>query len=96
VASIGAKQAYLDGELCGVGPDGITSFSIVQLASDSGNAAASHVAAAPICGHDRVRAVIDRLLKNQNQLENRKNLRSSSPHPGPGQTSGEPRRNFAV
>ena len=39
VASIGAKQAYLDGELCGVGPDGITSFSIVQLASDSGNAA---------------------------------------------------------
>jgi DNA ligase D-like protein (predicted ligase) len=40
VASIGAKQAYLDGELCGVGPDGITSFSIVQLASDSGNAAA--------------------------------------------------------
>jgi bifunctional non-homologous end joining protein LigD len=40
VASIGARQAYLDGELCGVGPDGITSFSIVQLASDSGNAAA--------------------------------------------------------
>jgi bifunctional non-homologous end joining protein LigD len=40
VASIGAKQAYLDGELCGVGPDGITSFSIIQLASDSGNAAA--------------------------------------------------------
>jgi ATP-dependent DNA ligase len=30
----------LDGELCGVSPDGITSFSIVQLASDSGNAAA--------------------------------------------------------
>src|SRR5215831_20272169 len=27
VASIGAEQAYLDGELCGVGPDGITSFS---------------------------------------------------------------------
>jgi bifunctional non-homologous end joining protein LigD len=25
VASIGARQAYLDGELCGVGPDGITS-----------------------------------------------------------------------
>jgi bifunctional non-homologous end joining protein LigD len=40
VASLGARQAYLDGELCGVGPDGITSFSIVQLASDSGNAAA--------------------------------------------------------
>jgi hypothetical protein len=35
------REEYLDGELCGVGPDGITSFSIVQLASDSGNAAAS-------------------------------------------------------
>jgi hypothetical protein len=41
-------------------------------------------------------SVIDRLPKNQNPLENRNNLRSSSPHPGPGQTSGEPRRNFAV
>src|SRR5690348_16993262 len=40
VASIGATQAYLDGELCGVGPDGVTSFSMIQLASDSGNAAA--------------------------------------------------------
>ena len=40
VASLDARQAYLDVELCGVGPDGITSFSIVQLASDSGNAAA--------------------------------------------------------
>jgi ATP-dependent DNA ligase len=40
VAALNARQAYLDGELCGVGPDGITSFSIVQLASDSVNAAA--------------------------------------------------------
>jgi DNA ligase D-like protein (predicted ligase) len=40
VASLGARQAYLDGELCGVRPDGVTSFSIIQLASDSGNAAA--------------------------------------------------------
>jgi ATP-dependent DNA ligase len=38
VTSLGAKQAYLDGELCGVGPDGITSFSMVQLASDAGGA----------------------------------------------------------
>jgi len=44
----------------------------------------------------RPASVIDRLLKNQNPLENRNNLRSSSPHPGLGQTSGEPRRNFAV
>jgi ATP-dependent DNA ligase len=40
VSSIGARQAYLDGELCGVGPDGVTSFSMIQLASDSGYAAA--------------------------------------------------------
>src|ERR1700674_2336594 len=40
VASIGARQAYLDGELCGVRADGVTSFSMIQLASDTGNAAA--------------------------------------------------------
>ena len=40
MASIAATQAYLDGELCGVRPDGVTSFSMIQLASDSGNAAA--------------------------------------------------------
>jgi bifunctional non-homologous end joining protein LigD len=39
VAALDAREAYLDGELCGVGPDGITSFNIVQLASDRGNAA---------------------------------------------------------
>jgi bifunctional non-homologous end joining protein LigD len=40
VASIGAREAYFDGELCGVRPDGVTSFSMIQAASDSGNAAA--------------------------------------------------------
>jgi hypothetical protein len=44
----------------------------------------------------RSASVIDRLFKNQNLLENRNNLRSSSPRPGPGQTFGQPRRNFAV
>jgi DNA ligase D-like protein (predicted ligase) len=39
VATLGAHQAYLDGELCGVRPDGITSFSMIQNASDTGNAA---------------------------------------------------------
>jgi ATP-dependent DNA ligase len=34
VAALDARQAYLDGELCGIGPDGIPSFNIVQLASD--------------------------------------------------------------
>jgi ATP-dependent DNA ligase len=32
-----ARQAYLDGELCGVRPDGTTSFSLIQNASDTGN-----------------------------------------------------------
>ena len=39
VTSLRARQAYLDGELCGVRPDDITSFSMIQLASDAGNAA---------------------------------------------------------
>jgi bifunctional non-homologous end joining protein LigD len=38
VASLPARQAYLDGELCGVRPDGTTSFSLIQNASDTGNA----------------------------------------------------------
>ncbi len=39
VAALPARQAYLDGELCGVRADGITSCSMIQLASDAGNAA---------------------------------------------------------
>jgi ATP-dependent DNA ligase len=39
VASLGARRVYLDGELCGVFPDGITSFSMIQAASEAGNAA---------------------------------------------------------
>jgi bifunctional non-homologous end joining protein LigD len=39
LSSLGTRQPYCDGELCGVGPDGITSFSMIQLASDAGNAA---------------------------------------------------------
>src|SRR5215472_9433870 len=40
VASLPARQAYLDGELCGVRPDGTTSSSLIQNASDTGNAEA--------------------------------------------------------
>jgi bifunctional non-homologous end joining protein LigD len=40
VSSLAARQAYLDGELCGVGPDGVMSFNMIPLASDSSNAAA--------------------------------------------------------
>jgi DNA ligase D-like protein (predicted ligase) len=39
VVALEARQAYLDGELCGLDPDGITSFSRIQAASDAGNAA---------------------------------------------------------
>src|SRR5271166_7089660 len=38
LTSVPARQAYLDGELCGVRPDGTTSFSLIQTASDAGNA----------------------------------------------------------
>ena len=37
VEALPVRQAYLDGELCGVRPDGTTSFSLIQNASDSGN-----------------------------------------------------------
>jgi bifunctional non-homologous end joining protein LigD len=40
VASLPARQSYLDGELCGVRPDGATSFSLIQNASDTGNCGA--------------------------------------------------------
>jgi hypothetical protein len=39
VASLAARQAYLDGELCGVSPGGITPSASSKW-SDSGNAAA--------------------------------------------------------
>src|SRR5271166_1571294 len=39
VSALSARQAYLDGELCGVFPDGITSFGMIQAASDASNAA---------------------------------------------------------
>jgi DNA ligase D-like protein (predicted ligase) len=38
LSSLPATQACLDGELCGVRPDGTNSFSLIQAASDSGDA----------------------------------------------------------
>jgi ATP-dependent DNA ligase len=38
-SALGARQAYLDGELCGTFPNGVTSFSMIQATSDAGNAA---------------------------------------------------------
>jgi ATP-dependent DNA ligase len=37
VSQLEANQAYLDGELCGVRPDGTTSFSMMQAATDAGS-----------------------------------------------------------
>jgi len=34
--AVPVRQAYLDGELCGVRPDGTTSFSMIQTATDAG------------------------------------------------------------
>jgi DNA ligase D-like protein (predicted ligase) len=39
LAKLTVKTAYIDGELCGVRPDGVTSFEIMQQASDSGGGA---------------------------------------------------------
>src|SRR5436309_7905990 len=39
VAALPAKSAYLDGELCGVLPDGRTAFNLIQNASDTGEGA---------------------------------------------------------
>jgi bifunctional non-homologous end joining protein LigD len=35
-ARLNVNVAYIDGELCGVRPDGVTSFEIMQQVSDSG------------------------------------------------------------
>src|SRR6202048_3909523 len=36
IAGLPAQNAYLDGELCGVLPDGRTAFNLIQNASDTG------------------------------------------------------------
>jgi DNA ligase D-like protein (predicted ligase) len=38
LATLKVKSAYLDGELCGVRPNGVTSFELMQQASDRGGA----------------------------------------------------------
>src|SRR5271157_4368298 len=37
LAKLPVKTAYIDGELCGVRSDGVTSFELMQQASDSGS-----------------------------------------------------------
>jgi bifunctional non-homologous end joining protein LigD len=36
LSRLGARSAYLDGELCGVLPDGRTAFNVIQNATDAG------------------------------------------------------------
>jgi len=37
IAGLPAQNAYLDGELCGVLPDGRTAFNLIQNATDTGH-----------------------------------------------------------
>ena len=39
LSKLPVKTAYIDGELCGVRPDGVTSFEMMQRASDGGSGA---------------------------------------------------------
>jgi DNA ligase D-like protein (predicted ligase) len=39
LAKLPVTSAYIDGELCGVGADGVTSFALIQAASDTGTGA---------------------------------------------------------
>ena len=39
LAAVRAKSAYLDGELCGVGDDGLPSFAEIQAATDGARGA---------------------------------------------------------
>lgn len=34
LSALPVRSAYIDGELCGVGPDGIPSFALIQAATD--------------------------------------------------------------
>src|SRR6202163_4140883 len=38
VATLPARNAYVDGELCGVGPDGRTAFNLIQNSMEHGDA----------------------------------------------------------
>src|ERR1700730_7595873 len=38
IAELSAQNAYLDGELCGVGPDGRTAFNLIQNSMEHGDA----------------------------------------------------------
>ena len=69
ITSLPAETAYLDGELCGVRADGITSFSMIQNASDGGNQAALVFFLFDIL-YLRGRSLIDLpLLERKGQLE---------------------------
>jgi hypothetical protein len=52
-----ARQAYLDGELCGVRPDGTTSFSLIQNAQGPSKRFALFRVAP--CGINRLKRALD-------------------------------------
>jgi hypothetical protein len=43
LAKLPVEAAYMDGELCGVRPDGVTSFELTQQASDGGGGALERI-----------------------------------------------------
>ncbi len=44
-----ARQAYLDGELCRVRPDGVTSFALIQNAAERRAARTSSISSSTCC-----------------------------------------------
>ena len=48
LAKLKVKAAYLDGELCGVRPDGVTSLELMQQASERGGAGLVYFAFDPL------------------------------------------------
>ena len=66
LAKLPPRQAYLDGELCGVRPDGTTSFSLIQNASDSGTAKRSSFSCSISCTSMAKRSPRCRLQSGKN------------------------------
>jgi ATP-dependent DNA ligase len=93
LSALPARQAYLDGELCGGRPDGKTSFSLIEAASDPGNADAlvfflfdllyldgEVISAAPLHERkERLRQRTDRVCQNM-QCLNPFSFRANTEH----------------
>ena len=79
VASLGARRAYLDRELCGVFPDGITSFSMIQGASDPQPDPARLAVLRPDAGEKVLEGGVVRGIARQHLVGERQALPASRP-----------------